>query len=412
MAEFPKTYSEANDFPGGKCNTSKLASEIAADATITTGIWGVDRDSDIIKIKFKADPSAAEMTALDGDIAAPAGGLIAAHDNTLGPGSDPKLNADGVQYVAQQVQSIGLEMCDRDILIKTATTDDAATLTVSGADANGDVTYTAQILGLRGNDLTIEHAVGATGAGNENRALAVAVTVGLTTAIAITFGTDGTGASVTPTATAVAAEVNGDATASLHISATAGGTGASNVGTQGATALAGGVTNSVDDVKINPTTFVKAQWKELSLVGCYKDDGGGAYTPCIDQADATTNAILSVWSYCAYSHVTGLPIAIEIRDGLLIVDSATSASLEHQAYAIAAPKIPASFGGSIIQFDAYLKYHAGKTLGATSPAAKALDPFGAGGANGAELRVYLYYPVGTQNNHILRLVTYRPLGTF
>jgi len=325
--------------------------------------------------------------------------------------SDPKQTVDGIQYIVSHPQSLGLEMCDRDILIKTATFDATATLTINGADANGDVIYTANCPGIHGNDATIAHVIGATGGGNEDRALAAVATPGLTDAVVVTFGTDGAGDSVVPTATAVAAAVN-VAAILPYLSASAGGTGASTVGTQAATALAGGTTNSLEDVKINPTTFVKGAWKELAQVGVYKDGGGGTYTLCTDQTDATNNAILSVWRYCAHDQVTGLPVSIEIRDGLLIVDSGISASLDHQAYAIAAPQIPASYGGSIVQFDAYLKFHAGKTLGATSPAAKALDPYGAGGMAGAELRVYVYYPAGTQNDHILRLVTYRPAGTF
>ena len=69
-------------------------------------------------------------------------------------------------------------------------------------------------------------------------------------------------------------------------------------------------------------------------------------------------------------------------------------------------------GGSILQFDAYLKFFAGKMLGVTSPTAKVLNPYGPAGLAGGELRIYMYYPALTQNNHILRIVTYRPAGTF
>jgi hypothetical protein len=324
----------------------------------------------------------------------------------------PAATAEGVLLTQAQVQSVGLEMCDRDILIKTAVLDVAAALTVNGADANGHVDYTAKTLGIQGNDLTVEHAVGATGAGNENRALDAVATPGLTTAIKVTFGTDGAGASITPTAQQVADAVNASATAAPLVTAAAQGTGASDAGTVAATAMTGGVTNSLEDVKINPLTFVKGAWKELALVGCYKDDGAGGYTPCTSAQDATDNACLSVWRYCSHSHVSGLPAAIEIRDGHLIVDANISDSLDHQAYAIAAPQIPAAMGGAVVQFDAYLKFYAGKTLGATSPSAKALDPTGPGGAAAGELRVYIYYPKLTAFQHILRLVTYRPGGTF
>jgi hypothetical protein len=151
---------------------------------------------------------------------------------------------------------------------------------------------------------------------------------------------------------------------------------------------------------------------ELSSVGCFKSDGGSGYIPCIGQADATANALLSVWSYQARNTATGLPCIVEIRDGYLLVDSNISSSLNHQAFAVGAPQIPAYLGGSIVQFDAYLAYYAGKQLGATSPAAKLLDPLGLGGTAASELRIYIYYPAATQNTHVLRLVTYRQSGTF
>lgn len=110
MAEFPKTYSEAADFPGGKVNTTKLDKAIRDHADITTGIWGVDQTGDVVTVKFKADPSATEMTALDGDTLAPAGGLIAKHDNTPGAPGDtldprvggPKQDLDGVSLSASE----------------------------------------------------------------------------------------------------------------------------------------------------------------------------------------------------------------------------------------------------------------------------------------------------------------------
>lgn len=326
-----------------------------------------------------------------------------------------KTNEEGVQYVAQQVQTIGLEMCDRDILIKTATFDATATVNIAGATTDGDVLYMAANPGARGNILRAEHVTGATGGGNESRALAAVLTHGTNSGanadLTVTFGTDGAGDSVTPTANAIAGVVNVAPTA-MTIVAVPGGDGTGNAATASLTALTGGLSDSLADVKINPTTYVKSEWDEVQLVGCYKDGGGGTYTPCTDQTDATANAILSVWRYCAHDQNSGLPIAVEIRDGHLIVASDISASLDHQAYAIAAPQIPANLGGSIVQFDAYLKFYAGQVLGATSPTAKALDPYGPGGPAGGEMRVYIYYTAGTQNDHILRLVTYRPAGTF
>jgi hypothetical protein len=113
-----------------------------------------------------------------------------------------------------------------------------ATLTHSGVDANGDVTYTAGG-GLWGNSVTVEHAVGLTGGGNEDRALGIVVTSDYE--IIVTFGTDGAGDSAPPTATALASAINADADAALLVDATAGGTGASLVGDHPKTSLSGGL---------------------------------------------------------------------------------------------------------------------------------------------------------------------------
>ena len=75
------TYSISLDFPGGKVNTTKLTDEIRASA-IVTALDMINTDGDEIDIVFKAELSAGDKTILDGNQTHPAGGLIAAHDNT------------------------------------------------------------------------------------------------------------------------------------------------------------------------------------------------------------------------------------------------------------------------------------------------------------------------------------------
>jgi len=120
-----------------------------------------------------------------------------------------------------------------------------ASLAVPGADADGLVTYSAAG-GRWGNEITVEHLEGATGAGNEDRALEV-VLVGK--AVTVTFGTDGGGASVLPTAGEVVAAL---AAVTELVSAVAGGTGASAAGLLAATNLAGGE-NDGDYICVGPS---------------------------------------------------------------------------------------------------------------------------------------------------------------
>lgn len=75
------TYSITSDFPGGAANTTKLAEEIQA-SSIIIALDRIDVSGDVIDIWFKDTLSTEDRTTLDNDTTAPAGGLIAAHDNS------------------------------------------------------------------------------------------------------------------------------------------------------------------------------------------------------------------------------------------------------------------------------------------------------------------------------------------
>jgi hypothetical protein len=176
--------------------------------------------------------------------------------------------------------------------------------------------------------------------------------------------------------------------------------------------------DSFEDVKIDPATLLETPWGELEQVGVYKDVSG-TMTACDDQADVDANGILSVWQYCAKAG--GNPIHWEVRDGAIYVDPTIHANpdaptlaerFDHRVYAIFAPDIPGNQGGSVAVFDGYMGSSKGLKVVALSPQASILDPDGPGGVAGAIVRLYLYYPVGTKLSHVMRLVTYRALGTF
>lgn len=84
MPETTYTYSIAGDFPGGAVNTTKLDAEIRA-SVIVIALQRIDTTGDVIDIVFKDVLSSGDKTLLDGDTTGPAGGLIAAHDNTDSP---------------------------------------------------------------------------------------------------------------------------------------------------------------------------------------------------------------------------------------------------------------------------------------------------------------------------------------
>jgi hypothetical protein len=86
MAETTYPYTLASDFPNGQINAEKLENEIYASA-ITRALSRIDVNTQAgtVDIVFLDALSAGDKTTLDGDISGPAGGLIAAHDNSPTP---------------------------------------------------------------------------------------------------------------------------------------------------------------------------------------------------------------------------------------------------------------------------------------------------------------------------------------
>ena len=171
---------------------------------------------------------------------------------------------------------------------------------------------------------------------------------------------------------------------------------------------------AIEDMKANVTTHVREAWAgpECKLVAVKKDDGGGGYTDCTDQTDADVNASLTIVEYQAIDQSDGTtPIRYDLRGGCLGVDDVLGGAnqWDHQLYAIAAPDIPAANGGVSRFFDGYLKPQMGSEIQSINPGAYLMDPSVSAAA--AILRLWFYYPAGTVQNHILRLITYRDPGT-
>lgn len=169
----------------------------------------------------------------------------------------------------------------------------------------------------------------------------------------------------------------------------------------------GVMTNTHEDLKVNTATMQRENWNELVFMGCFKGDDVSGYAPCTDQADADANAVLSVWNYQAHDGTN--PIRYEIRGGSLWVDSNLVEPVEaHQIYVIVAPDIPLAMGGNVKFFDGYLYQFSGYRMEAENSTASVLDPTLSTYAS--MLRVYIFYPPGAKQSHVLRLITYRPVG--
>lgn len=166
--------------------------------------------------------------------------------------------------------------------------------------------------------------------------------------------------------------------------------------------------DSFEDLRMDISTNDRVNWDEVTLVGVYKDDGTNGIIQCTGQTDADVTGILSVWEYQAHDQTAQKnPIKYDIRGGSLLIASAIS-GYDHQAYVVAAPGVPVSYGGQIPFFDGYLGPLSGETLTSVNPAAVALDP--SQNASASVIRIYIWYPAGAKVTHVLRLVTYRPSG--
>lgn len=170
--------------------------------------------------------------------------------------------------------------------------------------------------------------------------------------------------------------------------------------------------DAVEDLLMNTLTLREEAWAgpELSLVGVYKDDGTDM-VPCVDQADADVNGILSVWDYKAIDQADGTTeIVYDVRSGALVADPTITVAdrFNHRAYIVAAPALGQQY--HVRLFDGYI---AGRPiegeLSTESPRAKPLNPSIAPGAN--VIRIYVKHPAGQSHAHILWLMTYRPVGT-
>jgi hypothetical protein len=171
----------------------------------------------------------------------------------------------------------------------------------------------------------------------------------------------------------------------------------------------GVLTNSYEDLYIKASDNIRYDWGELTLQGCYKDDAGSMVT-CTDQADADTNACLTIWNYSPKKLSDGTAVDIGLRGGAITVDPSLVGTTQddlfkHQFYAVAAPDIPSSMGGSVRFFDSYLKGVEGSTVETLNERTSPLDPTQVAAAG--ILRIWMFYPEGAKQNHILRLYTFR-----
>jgi hypothetical protein len=82
MPEQKYTYSISADFPDGAVHTGRLDAELRAATFSSASFLRLDGEGNALDVIFSGALSGADKTTLDGDATGPAGGLIAAHDNS------------------------------------------------------------------------------------------------------------------------------------------------------------------------------------------------------------------------------------------------------------------------------------------------------------------------------------------
>jgi len=169
--------------------------------------------------------------------------------------------------------------------------------------------------------------------------------------------------------------------------------------------------DAFEDLKVDLATMKQVPWGEFSLVGCYKEDGAGGYEECDDQIDADTNAVLSVFDYLAIKQSDSSALNYDFKGGCLWSDKDLQGDKwKHRLYAVMAPNIPPSMGGSARFFDGYLYPYEGRWQEAVNSLAIEVDPSQT--VEAARTRFFLYYPAGAKNSHVLRIITFRLAESF
>ena len=171
--------------------------------------------------------------------------------------------------------------------------------------------------------------------------------------------------------------------------------------------------HAVEDWRVDLSTMREVPWDECTLVGCFKDTDPAAILPLEPcGAGEESQAILSVFNYCALNQNTApkAQVPYDMKDGGLIVDLdiPPSERYQHRAYAIGAPGL-AGLGQHVRFFGGYLAAQPDGRIQALSPQAKRM-PADIDPAAGC-IRIFLFHPAGAVRSHVLRLVTYRALGT-
>lgn len=164
------------------------------------------------------------------------------------------------------------------------------------------------------------------------------------------------------------------------------------------------IEDSFSDTKIHLETMRRQEWGEVRLVGAYREDNG-KFVKC---GKGAGNAVLSVWDFHPNDQTPDrTPINWDLKECVVSVGEVGEGG--RQVDVVLGPDVHAARGGGIRLVSGVLDGR-NRSVGVSYMAALQLDAESR--PRSSAVRVFVSYPLGCKETYVLRLATYRRLGTF
>jgi len=162
--------------------------------------------------------------------------------------------------------------------------------------------------------------------------------------------------------------------------------------------------DSFTDTKIDLKTMRRVDWGEVRLVGVYRDDNG-SLVKCEKGAE---NAVLSVWDFQPNDQTPDrTPVNWDLKECVVLAGEKSKGCCRVDM--VLGPEVHEGRGGGI-RFASGAIGDINRSVGVDCPAALQLDAESR--HSSSVVRVFVSYPLGQKETYVLRLATYRRLGTF
>jgi hypothetical protein len=162
--------------------------------------------------------------------------------------------------------------------------------------------------------------------------------------------------------------------------------------------------DSFSDTKIHLATMQRRDWGEVRHVGCFREDKG-KLVKCPEGAD---ESVMSVWDFQPNDQTPEkTPINWDLKE--CIVSVREKGEGKRHIDIVLAPEVHPHRGG-VVRLVSGIVNGYGDSVGVSYPAALQLDAESR--PRSSAVRVFISHPLGSKETYVLRLATYRRLGTF